>query len=138
MVAIIVLRGRKIARGKAEGEALVTGMPISFLGGVNPETGEVVDRDHELRGCSIAGKILVFPYGKGSTVGSYVIYGLARRGVAPKAILNIETEPIVAVGAIMAGIPAVDRLDSDPTLTIRTGDKVRVDADRGLVEVLKE
>jgi predicted aconitase with swiveling domain len=130
----IILRGRRISKGRVEGEALVTKMPVSFWGGVNPETGVVVEKGHELEGTSISGKVLVFPHGKGSTVGSYVIYGLARHGIAPKAIINAETEPIVAVGAIMAGIPVIDKLDGD-LMVIKTGDHVKVNADKGTIEV---
>lgn len=120
--------------GRVEGEALVTRMPISFWGGVNPKTGVVVEKGHELEGRSISNKVLVFPYGKGSTVGSYVIYGLAKLGVAPKAIINMETEPIVAIGAIIAGIPVVDKPDKD-LMVIKTGDHVKVNADQGIIEV---
>ena len=85
--------------------------PLSFYGGVNPDTGEVVERGHELEGKSVKGKVLVFPYGKGSTVGSYVLYRLAKNGVAPCAIVNAKCETIVAVGAIISEIPCVDMVD---------------------------
>src|SRR5512136_2749078 len=102
------LYGRKIYSGIAQGEALVTSMGISFFGGVDPESGVIVERGHELEGQSIAGKILVFPTGKGSTVGSYTLYQLKFNGKAPAAILNAECETIVAVGAIIAEVPCVD------------------------------
>ena len=105
------LRGRVVVEGQAQGRALVSDEPISFLGGVDPETGVVVEKNHPLEGRSVAGRILVFPTGKGSTVGSYVIYRLARAGLAPKAIINAESEPVVAVGALLANIPMVDRVD---------------------------
>lgn len=116
--------GRAIRRGRAEGEALATSQPISFYGGVDPETGLVIEGGHELEGESVAGKVLVFPHGKGSTVGSYVLLRLKRRGLAPKAIINQRCEPIIAVGAIIAEIPAVDQVD---TSLISTGDYVRVE-----------
>ncbi|MGQ9594045.1 MAG: DUF126 domain-containing protein [Anaerolineae bacterium] len=124
-------RGRAIRAGKAEGEALVSPEPIGFLGGVDPETGRVVEPGHPLEGQSVAGKVLVFPTGKGSTVGSYVLYRLARNGLAPAAIVNQESEPIVAVGAIMGDIPMVDQI---PIEEIRTGQRVRVDREWVWVE----
>lgn len=133
----IVLKGRRVSRGKGEGEALVTKDNIGFNFGVDPQTGKIVERGHELEGKCIAGKILVFPTGKGSTGGSFLIYQLALLGKAPKAIINVETDTVVAVGAIMAGIPLVDRLDKNPLEVIETGDYVKVDADEGLVEVIK-
>lgn len=105
------LRGRVVVPGQAEGLALVSDKPISFLGGVDPETGLVIERGHPLEGRSVAGRILVFPSGKGSTVGSYIIYRLAKAGLGPQAIINAASEPIVAVGALIAHIPMVDRVD---------------------------
>ena len=105
------LKGRAIFEGKAEGKALVTSLPMSFYGGVNPDTGEVVEHGSDLVGRSVKGRVLVFPYGKGSTVGSYVLYRLAKNGVAPCAIVNAKCETIVAVGAIIAEIPCVDLVD---------------------------
>jgi uncharacterized protein len=120
------LKGRIIFKGKAEGEALVTSMPISFYGGVDPNTGIVLEKDHELQGQSIAGKVLVFPQGKGSTVGSYTLYRMKKNGAAPAAMINRETETIVAVGAIISEIPFVDKVDVS---RIKTGTKVTVDND---------
>jgi hypothetical protein len=99
-------------------------MGISFFGGVDPETGVVVERGHELEGQSIAGKVLVFPSGKGSTVGSYTLYRLKRNNKAPAAILNAACETITAVGCIIAEIPCVDQID---ITQFRTGDQVQVD-----------
>jgi predicted aconitase with swiveling domain len=126
------LRGRKIVGGKAEGELIVSQKPLSFLGGVDPETGIVTDAESDIRGQSIAGKILAFPRGKGSTVGSYVIYALKKNGKAPKAILVGEAETIVATGAIIAGIPMVDGIDVSK---LRSGKRATVNADEGLVEI---
>lgn len=105
------LTGRAIFEGKAEGSALVSPAPMSFYGGVNPDTGEIIERDSELRGRSVKGRVLVFPHGKGSTVGSYVLYRLAKNGVGPVAIINAKCETIVAVGAIISEIPCVDLVD---------------------------
>ncbi|WP_175060052.1 DUF126 domain-containing protein [Thermococcus sp. 2319x1] len=124
------LKGRKITRGKAKGVALVSKKPLSFLGGVDPKTGIVKDIESDIKGESIKDKILVFPRGKGSTVGSYVIYQLKKNGVAPKAIVVEEAETIVATGAIIAEIPMVDKVDISK---IKNGQIVEVDADRGEV-----
>jgi len=125
------LHGRVIFQGKARGLALVSPAAIGFLGGVDPETGVVIERGHPLYGKCIAGRVLVFPTGKGSTVGSYTLYRLSRRGLAPAAIINARSEAIVAVGAIMAGIPMVDLVDISK---IRTGDVVEVDGGDVVVE----
>ncbi len=124
--------GRTIADGEAEGEVLVSSEPISFYGAVDTETGEFIEADHELEGRNVAGKVLVFPKGKGSTVGSYVLYGLSKRGTAPAAIINHETETIVATGAILGEIPCVDGID-EAVSNFEDGDRVRVDAGAGTV-----
>ncbi|MEI7961428.1 MAG: DUF126 domain-containing protein [archaeon] len=126
------LKGRKICGGKAEGEALVTKQGISFFGGVDTQTGKVQEKGHELEGQSISGKILVFPQGKGSTVGSYALYRMKKQGTAPKALVNAECETIVAVGAIISEIPCVDKIDISK---IKTGQKIKVDGDSATVEV---
>jgi len=118
-------------------EALVTSQPVSFLGGVDPATGRVIEKNHELKGKSLRGKIFVFPMGRGSTVGSYTIYSMAKNRVAPAAIINTETEPIIAAGCVLAGIPLVHRLERDPIKTIRNGDYVIVDSASGIVTVRK-
>jgi predicted aconitase with swiveling domain len=125
------MKGRVINSGTAEGEAIVSREPIGFYGGIDAKTGIVIEKGHELEGKCIKDTILVFPRGKGSTVGSYVIYGLKMNGVAPKAIINEETETIVATGVILAGIPCIDKIDIE---NIKTGDTVKVDADKGIVE----
>jgi predicted aconitase with swiveling domain len=119
----ICLEARVVKAGQAAGEALVSPDPVGFLGGVDPDTGVVVEADHPLEGQCVAGRVLVFPTGKGSTVGSYTIYRLARAGLAPAAIVNAEADPVVAVGAIIAEIPMVDRVDIS---RIHTGDWVEV------------
>ena len=118
------LTGRAIYEGKAVGKALVSSAPVSFYGGVNPDSGEIVERGSELRGQSVKGRVLVFPHGKGSTVGSYVLYRMAKNGVAPCAIVNEKCETIVAVGAIISEIPCVDMVDVG---RIRQDAVVRVD-----------
>jgi predicted aconitase with swiveling domain len=130
------LKAHIVSRGKAEGYALVSSSPISFLGSIDVKTGIVIEKGHELEGISIKGKVLVFPGGKGSTVGSYSIYQLKKNGAAPSAMINIRTEPIVAVGAIISDIPLVDNLEQNPVTVIKNGDKVLVDAILGSVEIL--
>lgn len=125
------MKGRKIFPGKAEGEAIVTSQPVSFFGGVDPDTGIIAEQGHELEGRSISGKIFVFPQGKGSTVGSYTMYQLKKNGKAPLAIINRETETVVAVGAIISEIPCVDKIDISG---IKTGDILSVDAENGSIE----
>jgi predicted aconitase with swiveling domain len=127
------VNGRKIFKGKVTGEALVTGDDISFYGGCDPETGEIVEKGHQLEGKSVSGKILVFPTGKGSTVGSYVLYALKKASKAPLAIVNETTDPVVAVGCIISEIPAVDQIDIGK---IKTGQKVEVDAENGVVSII--
>ena len=121
-----------ISPGKAEGVALVSPDPIGFYGGIDLNTGVVIEKGHPLEGKCVKDTILVFPNGKGSTVGSYVIYGLQRNGVGPKGIINRETETIVATGVILAGIPCVDKIDIS---AIKSGDVVVLNADDGEVRL---
>ena len=120
------LKGRIIYKGKPQGEALVTEMPISFYGGVDPNTGVVIEKGHQLNGQSVKGKILVFPQGKGSTVGSYTLYRMKKNGVAPVGMINKECETIIAVGAIISEIPTIDKVDISK---IKTGNKVSIEND---------
>lgn len=128
------IKGRIISRGAASGRVLISKQSLSFYGGVNPENGVVIEKGHELKGKSIKGKVLVFPCGKGSTVGSYTLYRLKKNGAAPKAIINEECEPVVAVGAVISGIPLIDRLEKNPFRLLRSGDFVKVDAVKGVVK----
>ncbi len=125
------LKGRSIFSGTVQGEALVTSQAISFFGGIDPETGVVVERGHELEGQCVAGKVLVFPTGKGSTVGSYTLYRLKHNGYAPLAILNAECETITAVGCIIAEIPCADQI---PIQDIETGSLVRLEGASVFIE----
>lgn len=129
----MIMRGRSISKGRAEGDVLATREPLSFLGGIDPETGVVIEKGHELEGRSVRGKILIFPWGKGSTVGTYVLYQMKKKGTAPAGIVNTKAEGVVAVGAIISGIPMMDSLDGDP-LTLE-GKRVYMNADEGYLEV---
>ncbi len=126
------LEGRKIYKGTVEAEAIVTKDNISFYGGVDPDTGKVVEVGHELEGQSITGKVLVFPTGKGSTVGSYTLYRMKKKNTAPVAIVNKQIDTIVAVGCIISEIPCVDKIDIN---YIKSGQKIFVDGTEGTVEV---
>ncbi len=130
----MILKGRKVVGGTVEGEALVSSDPVSFYGGVDPDTGVITEPGHALCSKCITGKVFVFPTGKGSTVGSYVIYRMKKQGTAPAAIINVETEAILATGCVIASIPLVDKLDKNPLKTLKTGMKLRIVGEKGLVE----
>lgn len=132
-----ILTGRKIVTGKASGEAIVTKEAISFNGGVDNMTGIVTEPGHELEGQNIAGKVLVFLTGKGSTGGSYKIYDMVSRGTAPVAFVQVASEGITTIGAIISDLPVIASLDQDPTAVIRSGDFVEMDADAGTVVVTR-
>jgi len=134
---MIKFRGRVISKGYARGEALISKDPISFYGGVDPEKGIIIEKGHDIEGESIANKILIFPRGKGSTVGTYILYGLKIKNLAPKAIINIEAEPIIAVGAIISNIPMVDMVDTKIFDIVEDGDIIEVDGYRGVIKIFK-
>lgn len=133
----MILRGRKIVGGQAEGEALVSVDPVSFYGGVDPETGVVTERGHAVEGECVTGRVFVFPTGKGSTVGSYVIYRMKKLGTAPAAIVNLETEAILATGCVISGIPLVDRIGEGALGSLSSGMRLRVDGDEGILESIE-
>lgn len=120
------LKGKVVREGKAEGKALVSKDPISFLGGIDPDSGKIIESGNELEGECVKNRILVFPHGKGSTVGSYVIYQLSLNEKAPAGIINRTAEPIVAVGAIISNIPMVHKLNKDPIKCIENDDMVTI------------
>ena len=133
----ITLRGRKVVGGQAEGEALVTRDTISGWGGVNPMTGTIIETRHELRGVSFKDKILVCPGAKGSSGWSSVFHITRLAGSAPKALVFNEMTTKIALGAVVMRIPSITDLDQDPLAIIETGDWVKVDADRGILEIRK-
>jgi hypothetical protein len=138
-----VMKGRGITHGKVRAEVVVSTSAFGFYGAVDHRTGTVSDKRHELYGKIIAGKVLVFPEGRGSTAGAISMLELARCGTAPAAMINRTTEPILATGAILAEkfyttiIPVVDSLDRDPIAELSDGDEVTVDADSGEVFIHK-
>jgi predicted aconitase with swiveling domain len=123
---MVELKGKIVFKGRVKGEALVTKQQISFYGGVDPDKGIITEKGHELEGKSIAGKILIFPSGKGSTVGSYGLYRMKKNGVAPLGMINQNCETIVAVGAVISEIPMVDGIDISK---ITSGYKVEISGD---------
>jgi predicted aconitase with swiveling domain len=134
----IVLRGRKVVGGCAEGEALVTKERISGWGGIDPRSGTVIETRHELKGVSFAGKVLVFPGAKGSSGWSSQFHVARLAGKAPLAMLFNEMSTKIALGAVVTHAPSVTDFDQDPLTVIETGDWVKVDGDRGIVEVTKK
>jgi predicted aconitase with swiveling domain len=136
--APIILRGRKVVGGVAEGEALVTRETISGWGGMNPILGTVIETRHELCGQSFKDKVLVCPGAKGSSGWSAMFHMARLAGTAPRALLFNEMTTKIALGAVVMRIPAVTNFDRDPLSVIETGDWVRVDGDRGIVEVRKK
>jgi predicted aconitase with swiveling domain len=133
----VILKGRRVSKGTGQGYAVVSSEPISFLGGIDRETGTIREKTSGLKGTSIAKKVFVFPTGKGSTGGSMILFGLAEKKKGPAAILNAEADTITAVGAILGGIPMIDRFDRDPVSLIKNGDFVKVDAEKGIVEIMR-
>ena len=135
MGRITQLKGRSVVGGTGKGMALVSNQPLSFFGGVDPNTGKVVSKSSDIKGECVSGRVLIFPHGRGSTVGSYVIYALKENGTAPCAIINEETEIIIAAGCSLANIPLVDRIKDLTTSIVKSGDIVKVDGNKGWIEI---
>jgi predicted aconitase with swiveling domain len=133
----VVIRGRKVVGGRAEGPALVTRQTISGWGGVNPMKGEVIENHHELKGVSFAGKILVFPGAKGSSGWSGIFHMTRLTGCAPLGMLFNVTTTKAALGAVVLRVPTMTGFDRDPLELIESGDWVEIDADAGEVRVWK-
>ena len=129
------IKGQIVSKGEASGEALVSRQAISFFGTVDLGTGKITEKGHDLYGKSISGKILVFPEGKGSTVGSFTLYRLKKGGIAPAGIIMREAEAIIASGAIISSIPLLHRLEKDPISSIKSGQKVKLDCNSGYAEI---
>lgn len=131
------IRCKGIVKGIAEGEALVMRNAFAFMGDVDMDTSEIIAHGHEHQGTSIAGKILIFPETKGSSGGCVVLNVLARQNKQPAAIINLKMADYNLVeGTIMANVPLVCNPELNPIEHIQSGDKVRVDAEMGLIEVL--
>ena len=137
MNEIVSIRGRKVVGGCAEGEALVTKNTISTWGGVDAVKGIITERGHELQNQSFADKVLVFPSGKGSSGWSTVAQVIRLAGKAPKAMVIKHVNSLTAMGAVVMRVPTMTDFDEDPVEQIRTGDWVKVDADKGIIDVKK-
>jgi uncharacterized protein len=135
---MILLHGRKIVGGSAQGEALVTRQTISGWGGIDPKTGTIIELRHELRGKSFKDKILVFPGAKGSSGWSAFFHMARLNGAAPKGFLFNKMSTKIALGLVVTRAPAVSDFDRDPLTVIETGDWVEIDADQGIVKVTKQ
>ena len=134
----IALKCHKIIGGYGEGEALVSHEPICFYL-TDPKTGIVREKSHELTGKNLANKVLIFPSGKASSVVQIDgLFKLASHNVAPKAMIVKDVETVLVVSAFMVKVPLVDRLEKDPFEVIRTGDFVKVDAEKGIVTITKQ
>lgn len=133
----IILRGRPVVGGFAEGEALVTRQTISGWGGVNPTLGTIIETRHELRGQSFKDKVLVFPGAKGSSGWSVVFHMTRLTGTSPRAMIFNEMTTKIALGAVVMRVPSITDLSRDPLNIIETGDWVKVDADKGIIEIRK-
>ena len=143
-MAKIILKGHKGIGGVAEGEALVTKNALSYIfdvGGIwlDPMSAKVTNKQEmpDWYGKDLAGKVLVFPTGRGGIFSTAMLMGLAHKGLGPKAMINIKTHPVFAYASIVLDIPTVDGLDKNPCEVIETGDWVKVDAQAGTVEVTK-
>jgi len=130
-----MLHGRSMTSGVAEGEALVTLQQMSWCGGVDPMTGTVTELGHSLRGENVKGKILVFDTGKGSSAFSHATHVTRVTGSQPAGIIVKQVNPQVALGAVVMHLPAITDCNADPCEVIKTGDWVKIDADRGVVEI---
>ena len=135
---MILLHGRKIVGGSAQGEALVTRQTISGWGGIDPKTGTIIELRHELRGKSFKDKILVFPGAKGSSGWSAFFHMARLNGAAPRGFLFNKMSTKIALGLVVTRAPAVSDFDRDPLTVIETGDWVEIDADQGIVKVTKQ
>ena len=141
----IILRGHKGIGGKAEGEALVCQEPVNLMADTGNVWTDLSDTAFtnkigtpSVYGKSFAGKVLVFPTGKGGIFSTNIMMDVATVGGTPKAIINVRAHPVWAALAIVLSIPLVDRLDKNPCEAIETGDYVKVDASKGIVEVTKK
>lgn len=126
-------RGKVAVEGMVDGTALVSRFPLSFLGGVNPATGQIIDHESDVFGEFVTGKILIYPTGKGSTVGSYVIYGMKKVGTAPAAMVLVKPDPVTTIGCVISAIPMLHSVDA-AVLSIKQGSRVRVSKD--VLEIL--
>ena len=133
---MIEITGRTVVgSGKVRGPALVSPEPICFLGGVDVKTGNITEQGHPIYGECIKDTVFIFPTGKGSTGGAYLIYETIYNGNGPVCMINKNVEQVTAAGCVMGDLPLIDRPDQDPIALIKTGDMVEVDLDTGKITV---
>jgi predicted aconitase with swiveling domain len=139
----VLISGRGRVEGQVEAEAIVSRLPFGFWQGLDPQTGLVIDQRHDLVGQSLKDKVFVYPYGRGSTGTPGIFLEAVRNKVAPVAIINLTSEPMIQVCALLAksffgkSIPVVDGLEKNPIETIKTGDMVKIDGRAGTVEIIR-
>ena len=137
-----VYRGRGCAGGTCEAEAIVALEPFGFWQGIDPASGEVINRRHPLLGESLAGKAFVFTFGRGSTGNPGIFLEAVRNGIAPAAMINVRAEPMITLCSILAEefyglrIPVVDQVGDSFYETVKSGDRLRIDGSTGQVEIL--
>ena len=118
-----------------EGTALVTDVPITYLGYVNRDTGVIEEKGHPLDGVAIEDTILIYPKGSGSTVAPFVLMGLIYTGKGPKAIVNCDVCPLTLPAASLLNVPYAHGFASNPTLEVNSGDRVSISLDNGIVNL---
>jgi len=130
------IKAHMVCAGKSEGEAVVYNGAFSFLGDLNPATGKCPVPRHELEGTVLANKVFVFTTGKGSSGGDFAAWAAKQNKNTPAAIICLESEPVLSGAVIATEIPTVDRPEKNVLELIKTGDYVKVDATKGIIEVV--
>lgn len=133
----IIFHGRGVSKGWVSAKALVFNQPISFWGGVDPYTGRITERKHKLYNKKVTGRIMFFPTSKGSAGSSYQLLKMIENGSAPAGIVNLRADPVLVTGAIISSIPMVVIEGGEPLTEVRTGDLVILDANLGIVTVIR-
>lgn len=132
-----MIKGRVLCGADAEGEAMVFKVPFSFIGDVDPKSGEITMADHPLKGTNLKGKVLVTTTGHGGTIAPYMAYQAQKNNCNPIAILCNHADSLTLECAIVMGIPIIDGFDSDITEILKTGDRVVVNGKEGLVKIVE-
>jgi predicted aconitase with swiveling domain len=133
----LIIRGRVVVPGIAEGTALVSREPVPGWGGIDPLRGTIIERRHSLYGACFSGQVLIFPSAKGSSGWAGFFQATRLNGTAPVAMVITRVSAKSALGAVVTRVPTLTDLDDDPVEAIRTGDHVRVDANLGQLEVYR-
>lgn len=130
---IQTMKGRTIVKGNVEAEALVAKIPLSLA--YIDHTGAILDSTHELYGQTIKDKILVVSGLKGSSMQELALAALVQRGIAPRGIITLDADTRLITAALFCEIPLMDKLEKNPLEAITTGDFVRMNADKEIVEI---